>query len=76
MGYTCQTCNKHQQSRPNRIIATREKIYPPRKDDRDKVIDKGGKGWETVRMKFVCTKCALLQKNEPTEELVEVIDDT
>ena len=41
------------------VTDTRYKEYPPRRDEHDQVIDKGGVGREIVAEKAACVRCSL-----------------
>lgn len=60
MSYRCYFCKKTQE--PNVpavmvVMETRKKEYPVR-HKKDKVIDKGGAGFETVREVISCVECS------------------
>jgi len=62
MSFVCQICDKPQKdgSIPTLIqTECRDKTYPERCDKEDKLIDKGGSGYETVREVQACEQCAL-----------------
>ncbi len=62
MSFTCQLCDEPQKDRIKPIliaIEQRNKTYPERRDKEDKLIDKGGSGYETVREVQACKQCAL-----------------
>jgi len=66
MSFRCGNCGEAQEDRSiPTLIQTerRNKVYPERRKD-DEVIDKGGKGYETVREIQVCGECNILLKEE------------
>ena len=64
MSFRCSICNEAQpdHSTPIKLVTkTRPKIYPSRTamiEGRTEVIDKGGKGFETVVEIPVCGRCS------------------
>lgn len=71
MSFVCQICDEPQKdgSKPTLIaIEQRNKIYPTRRNKEDKVIDKGGSGYETVREIQVCGECDLKWTMEHEEK--------
>ncbi len=71
MSFVCQICDEPQKDRAKPIliaIEQRNKTYPERRDKEDKLIDKGGRGHETVREVQACKKCALKWITEHEEK--------
>ena len=67
MSFVCQICGKSQRdgSIPTLIqTECRDKVYPERRDKEDKIIDKGGSGYETVREVQACKQCADNEQKE------------
>jgi len=61
MSFVCQVCDKPQKdgNKPTLIaVERRNKVYPKRRGTEDKIIDKGGSGYETVREVQACKQCA------------------
>lgn len=66
MSFSCGNCGETQEDGtiPTLIVTERrDKIYPERSKD-NTVVDKGGRGYETVREIQACEKCAILLKEE------------
>lgn len=62
MSFVCQICDEPQKDRVKPILVAveqRSKTYPVRRNEEDKVVDKGGSGYETVREVQACKQCAL-----------------
>ena len=60
MSFRCEDCGKHVNGSPKiKVTETRPVVYEERIDieNRRKVIDKGGEGWEIVSEKQLCEKC-------------------
>lgn len=71
MSFVCQICDEPQKDgiKPTLIaIEQRNKTYPTRRNEEDKVIDKGGSGYETVREVQACEQCALSWNIEHEEK--------
>ncbi len=62
MSFVCQICDEPQKNGIKPILVAieqRNKTYPERRDKEDKIVDKGGSGYETVREVQACKQCAL-----------------
>lgn len=71
MSFVCQICDESQEdgSTPTLIqTECRDKTYPARRNKEDKIIDKGGSGYETVREVQACEQCVLSRNIEHEEK--------
>lgn len=73
MSFRCDLCGEAQPegSSPTKVVtATRNKNYPERfkkTDSGNKVIDRGGQGYETVTEVNACDSCAVVPSDEDRE---------
>ena len=73
MSFTCGICHRpirRKHAKPDRIILeTRSKVYPERRNRKgDKVIDKGGKGWEIAKEVDACRRCVADRKKAQAQQ--------
>lgn len=73
MSFRCDFCNKPQKSGSSPVMIVTEKRQRVYEEVRDgnKLIDKGGVGWEIAKEKKACAKCIKRMKREAAKKREE-----
>ena len=75
MSFRCDVCERAMPDGASptiEVAETRRKVYPERTDNRGKVFDKGGEGWEIVREVKICKRCLNLRARQERERELEL----